>query len=124
MGPFCTHLNSVQLLYSPWIAREYTSDVTRAPSDFVLTFSLATDIDAGGVSHLLFVARPENKEVPEGRTVTMATIATNHIGRFIIEAAAAADARRQVEFYLLMSKHPRFKSPAGYMLFYAWFHGL
>jgi hypothetical protein len=73
------------------------------------------------------VARPENKEVPEGRTVTMATIATNHIGRFIIEAAAAADARRQVEFYLLMSKHSRFKSPAGYMLkklFYAWFHGL
>jgi hypothetical protein len=72
----------------------------------VKTFSYEFDTNST-YSHLLFAARPENKDDLAGRTVVV-TVATDHdhVGRFILAAAAA---------------------PAGYMLekfSYARFHSL
>jgi len=42
-----------------------------------------------------------------GRSMNIAIVASKHVGRFVIESAAAANACKHVEFYTTMNKHLR-----------------
>jgi len=81
----------IALSRMPWTVKEQIDAATSSKN-----FSYEFDTNST-YSHLLFAARPENKDDLAGRTVMWVTVATNHdhVGRFILAAPAA---------------------PAGYML--------
>jgi len=73
-----------------------------------------SDLSAAITSHELFTIRPEGTSTPQ-RVYMKAQVATDHLSQSLADAIVTADKRRQVEFYTMVSKDPRFKSSAGYM---------
>ena len=63
-----------------------------------------------------FVARPKDTEGLAGRSVTVATVASKHVGRFVIEPVAAADACKHVDFYTTTNNYLGSKAAASHML--------
>lgn len=102
--------------------QDLTLDVQGAATTFVQNFIPGNQLNAIMVSHKLFAIRPEDEE----RYRMVAEIATKHIEGYIMDATIAADSCRRHDFFTLMSRHPYFKSSAGYMFekfFFAWFIG-
>jgi hypothetical protein len=95
---------------------------------FARQFKMSHDLDADAenIPHLLFVVEPQIDDKLGGRGVMRASVASKHVGEFIIKALGTEKDERQIDFFMMICKHPSLKGAAGYMLeilFYAWFHG-
>ncbi|KAH9074282.1 hypothetical protein EDB83DRAFT_2549740 [Lactarius deliciosus] len=104
----------VRLAREPAEERHHAIVVNNAADAFVERPPPLTTFNAIQVFHVLFSVRPEGED-RGGRTVPFAEMATEHIRDIISCAAAAALARKRIEFYRIISTQPSFKVSASRM---------
>ncbi|KAI0293027.1 hypothetical protein B0F90DRAFT_189955 [Multifurca ochricompacta] len=104
------------LMKNPELISQHTERVKDAVVDFVHNFSdYVTNVNPKEVYHTLFTIRPKGLSLSY-RPTPIGRIETSYLNGILIEAIAAKDKQEQLNFYHLVSNHPRFKGSAGYIL--------
>jgi hypothetical protein len=65
------------------------------------------------VPHRLFSLKPDNKDDEKKRRIAIAEMATPHIQKIILQAAAAVRAQMRIKFFQKIATQPIFKPSAG-----------